>query len=50
MFVILELYVDDFVLVFNNISFKNIKNKKLSQVFDMINSGELHYYLGIQVH
>jgi hypothetical protein len=50
MFVILELYANDFVLVFNNISFLNTTNKELSQAFDMINSKELHYYFGIQVH
>ncbi len=49
-FVILELYVNDFVLVLNNIPFFNTSNKELFQAFDTINSGELHYYLGIQVH
>ncbi len=50
MFVILELYVNDFVLVFDNIPFLNISNKELSQALDMINNGELRYYLSIHVH
>jgi hypothetical protein len=50
MFVILELYVNDFVLVFNHIPFLNTSNKELSQALDMINNGELRYHLGIQVH
>jgi hypothetical protein len=48
--VILGLYVDDSILVFNNITFLNTTKMEQLQTFDMTNNGELHYFLGIQVN
>jgi hypothetical protein len=50
MFVILGFYVDDSILVFNNIPFLNTTKMDLFQAFNMTNNGEFHYCLWIQVH
>jgi hypothetical protein len=48
--VILGLYVDDSILILNNITFLNTTKMEQLQTFDMIDNRELHYCLGIQVH
>jgi hypothetical protein len=48
--VILGLYVDDSILVFNNITFLNTIKMEQLQTFDMTDNRELHYCLRIQVH
>ena len=48
-FIILALYVDDTILVSNNITFLEAIKKLLSTAFEMVDLGEVHSCLGIQV-
>lgn len=47
-FIILGLYVDDQILVSNDLTFLDTINKEFSSSFEMIDNGELQYnFLGI---
>ena len=48
-FIILALYVDDTILVSNHIAFMEYIKKILSSAFEMVDLGEIHSCLGIQV-
>ncbi len=49
-FVILCLYVDDWILAKNDLSFFTTTKFKLSKEFDMANNGCFGYSLSIQVY
>ena len=49
-FVIIALYVDDILIVSNSNAMINAEKKLLSQKFDMVDQGELHYILGMSIH
>lgn len=48
-FVLLGFYVDNQILVSNNADFLTTIKKEFSSSFEMIDNGELKYWLGIQV-
>ena len=47
--VYLVVYVDDLLMTGNNESYIASINKYLKKIFEMIDMGHLHYYLGIEV-
>jgi adenine specific DNA methylase Mod len=47
--VYLVVYVDDFLITGNNDDYIESIKRELQKVFDMIDLGLLHYYLGIEV-
>ena len=49
-FVIIALYVDDILIISNNIEMVNEEKQLLSERFEMVDQGELHYILGMSVH
>ena len=49
-FVIIALYVDDILIISNNIEMVNEEKQLISLRFEMVDQGELHYILGMIVH
>lgn len=46
---IVAIYVDDIVMLSNNLVVLNLAKSELSTAFDMTDGGPLHYCLGIHV-
>ena len=47
--VYLVVYIDDLLMIGNNESYIASIKKDLKKIFEMIDMGHLHYYLGIEV-
>ena len=47
---IVSLYVDDLLVTGNNVGLVNEFKAKMKQVLEMIDFGEMTYFLGIEVH
>ena len=48
-FIIIGLYVDDLILISNDLKFLEMHKSQLTSTFTMINNKDMSYILGIQI-